>query len=189
MRTAICFTVFWLAAASGAFAQQRPAVDAMSTKRDVIPSCIDFTNLGTVNPKLKNSCPDSQTIGVSNYRGGVHILDRVFHLKHGEERSITFPGDYMAITWVKDWTSDGNDDGSGYLVLTHRDVGGGYILWEVRNASADRFNAFTYTVLINGKIAGHAMDVIGPGQSSRLYAFAPDEKGYLSLEWSRLDPL
>ncbi|MDA9398699.1 MULTISPECIES: hypothetical protein [unclassified Bradyrhizobium] len=178
--------------ASSAFGQQKPAVEQPSLTTEFveksIPACVDWTNLGTTNPKLLNSCGASHTIGVSNYSAGRHILDRVFHLEHGEERPVAFPGDFMAIDWVKGWTPDGADDGARYLTLYHYDAGGGVDLWTVRNNSPDRYNAYQYAVYKNGKRYGTSFGVAKPGETDRLFAFVPGETGQLILEWSRLDP-
>jgi len=186
----LCLTPFIVHAAFAQqkeLPQQQPKITADVNVRPATPSCVDWTNLGTTNVKLLNACGDSHTIGVSNYRAGKHILDRVFHLKHGEERPVASPGDFMAIDWVKDWSNDGPDDGSSFLALWHHDVDG-MDLWEVRNTSAGRYNAFQYIVYKNGRREGASYDVLAPGASSRLYAFFPNEVGQLILEWSRLDP-
>jgi hypothetical protein len=164
-----------------------PDAEARTRKLTPIPACVDFSNLGTNNPKLLNSCDDDHTIGVSNYRAGVHILDRVFHLNRKEERPIAFPGDLMGIDWVKDWTNDGAEVGDAFLHLYHRDLGG-TDLWEVRNNHPSRVVAFNYIIYENGKKNQSTWHALGSGKIDRLHGFTPPDKGFLVLDWARLDP-
>ena len=164
-----------------------PDAEVRTATTPPVPTCVDFTNLGTNNPKLLNSCDDAHTIGVSNYSAGVHILDRVFHLNRKEERPIAFPGDLMAIDWVKDWTNDGPDDGQAFLQLSHRNLGG-TDLWEVKNNHPSRFVAFNYIIYQNAKRDGYTFHALGAGKTDRLFGFYPPDTGFLILDWARLDP-
>lgn len=172
--------------------QQKPSQSDQESKITLkvipsIPSCVDWTNLGTTNPKLVNRCSDSHTIGVTNFSAGRPVKDRVFHLNSGEERPVQFPGDLMVIQWVKDWVSDGPDDGSPLLLISnHKD--GDMVVWEVRNASPDRFNAFQATVYRSGKRDGVAYYAIPPGQTRTIVAMPKLDTGAVILDWSRLDP-
>lgn len=158
-------------------------------KPRTIPSCITFTNLGTVNPKLLNSCKSNHTIGVSNYRAGEHILDRVFHLMGGDERPIAFPGDLMTIEWVKGWVNEGGSDGSGLFHFNKVSDGFGQ-LWTGKNLSPTYYNAISFGIYNKSNVRiGSGEIVIEPGQTDNLYYFFPDDPGFLLLDWARLDPL
>jgi hypothetical protein len=184
MTTAVC-TLPILGVA--AYAQESPNRANIEKARPPI-NCADFTNLGTTNPKLLNSCNDGITVNVVNYdRNGVKVAERVFHLWHKEARPIAFPGYEMFIDWEKGWSNDGADDGSQFLTLWHHDISGSDV-WEARNTSSDRFNAFQAIVYENGRRCCVSYLVLPPGQSGRLYSFYPPDKGTLVLEWSRLDP-
>jgi hypothetical protein len=153
-------------------------------------SCVNFTNLGTNNPKLDNSCPHQVTVAVGDYdAAGNKVGERIFHLSARETRPIAFPGNQMGIEWEKGWASDGVDDGSAFLTLTHHTMAGGSVLWEATNNNPSRFNAAQYRVYENGKKTGAAQPILAPGQTLGLYAFLPGDIGFVVLEWSRLDPL
>jgi hypothetical protein len=78
-----------------AFAAERRSgteIDADFEQSKSLSSCVNFTNLGTVNPKLLNSCNSQATVQVSNYAmNGKKVAERIFHLWRNEERPLAFP--------------------------------------------------------------------------------------------------
>ncbi|MGT2467453.1 hypothetical protein ACVOMV_25095 [Mesorhizobium atlanticum] len=188
MRTLCAFAIIVMAF-QPAFAADTGRVEAKTARGPTLSSgCVDFTNLGTANPKLLNSCNDEKTVQVVNYdKNGNLVATRVFHLWDKETRPLAFPGYQMAIEWEKGWTSDGADDGARFLTLYNHDIDGEDV-WEVRNSSSDRYNAFRYKVYENARLFGSTWYVLMPGQSAKIYGFIPPDKGYLILDWSRLDP-
>lgn len=160
---------------------------------DTAKNCVAFDNLGTNNPRLINPCATDRTVRVLNYDAdGKQVADRIFHMASRTfgkgARPIKMPGVTMFIDWEKGWMNEGGDDGSSFLSVTHHNANGAEV-WEVRNTSADRYNAFSLKVIENGR---HTMDVITalpPGQTGKMFAFMPGEPGAVIVDWSRLDPL
>ncbi|WP_136626035.1 hypothetical protein [Bradyrhizobium macuxiense] len=155
-----------------------------------VSGCVDFTNLGTKNVKLSNSCDESRTVRVVNYdKDGALVADRIFHLLQKETRPIEFPGLNMGIAWEKPWSSDGKDDGSKWLKTYQWTDPLGTNFWGVQNLSPDRFVAYQYTCYTNNKQDGISSNVVGPGQKNdRVWGAAPPDTSFIVLDWSRLDP-
>lgn len=176
------------------------AVEAAAFKFDrnvefqstITSPCVDFTNLGTVNPKIINQCNDvGRTVTVMNFdTNGRPILERILHLERMETRPIQFPGYSMGIRKEEaDWLNKGGDEGSRFFTSYTTDVGGGYYIIYGKNQSADRFLAVLCEVYVNNKYQGTATAAIAPGDSRRFEYIGPNHSAFITLMWARLDPL
>lgn len=177
-----------LVAGSASAEETQDQIKAEIRKIEASGSCVNFSNLGTNNPKLLNNCNEKRTVQVTNYdRNANKVAERVFHLDGRETRPIEFPGYTMGIDWEKGWSSDGAEDGARFINLNNRDLSGSD-LWEARNTSSDRFNAVNFVVYQNGLRYATSSIILPPGQSGRVFVFTPPNTGVLTIDWSRLDP-
>jgi len=160
-----------------------------TTPAPVSTSCVVFSNLGTVDPHILNSCGRGALATVANYSNtGDLILTREFHLMSGEERSLQFPGFHMRVIAATDWDRGTGEDGFAYADLTHTTLNDGQVLWEVHNRNPSRYIAFRAIIVENGVYHGASTASVPPGGSVRIYAFY-FYPGYAYFDWVVLEPL
>ncbi|RWM32609.1 MAG: hypothetical protein EOR77_21505 [Mesorhizobium sp.] len=150
--------------------------------------CVDFTNIGTNNPKILNSCGDFVTAKISNWdKEGRLVATRFFHLNPDMERSLAFPGYQMVVSSIaEDFKQTSGDDGSRFLSLTrHSDRG--FAWWTATNHSGDRFNATSFMARRDGQ-QFEVIYTIEPATSVDIWGWHEDMNPQLYLNWAELDP-
>jgi hypothetical protein len=151
------------------------------------PACVSFRNLKTEKPELFNNCDKPLTIGLASFHGDKYLGTRIFHVWRKTKRPFTFVGDIVAVAWVKDWASEGIDDGSQFLSFSQVQDGPDQ-LWYVKNTSPRQYNAFALKIFYNYyPIANAVHYVLAPNETAPVFNFHNDV-GRVMIEWSRLDP-
>lgn len=150
--------------------------------------CVDFTNIGTNNPKILNSCGDFVTAKVLNWdREGRLVATRYFHLNRDQERPLAFPGYEMAVSSVEPrFKETGGYDGSRFLTVTRRSDDG-FAWWEVTNSSGDRFNATSFMARTDRQ-QFEVIYAIEPATTIRMWGDFEDQHPQFYLKWAELDP-
>lgn len=168
------------------------AVEAVEVKPvgDVVPyhrpKCVNFRNLKTDKPEIFNNCDKPLTIGLASFDGDRYLGTRIYHVWRKTTRPFKSIGDAVVVDWVKDWASEGADDGSQFLSFSQVQDGVDQ-LWYVKNSSP-RHNAFALKLFYNYYGITHAVHyVLAPNETAPVFSFHNDV-GRVMIEWSRLDP-
>jgi len=177
------FTCLALAIGAANAAPKKPVeIAAKVTLSPKTAVCSDFTNLGTRNPKILNSCNYPVTVVVKNYdRRGRLVATRTLHLWDKSTRPIAFPGYTMGIESEKGWSSDGEEDGTRFLRLSHHDVDGDQEVWDAYNSNPGRYLAFECAIYENGRYYGTSYLVLEPGQSAHIFVTILPERSTLGI--------
>jgi hypothetical protein len=169
------------------------AVEAVEVKPvgDVVPyarpKCVTLRNIKTDKPEIFNNCDEPLTIGLASFDGDKYLGTRVFHVWRKTKRVFKPLGTLAAVDWVKDWVSEGADDGSQYLTFSQTQDGVDQ-LWHVKNNSPTQHNAFALKLFYDYYGITHAVHyVLAPNETAPVFSFHNDV-GRVVIDWSRLDP-
>lgn len=157
--------------------------------------CAAFSNLGTVAPTIINNCNRSVVVEVENFdRNARLVAERTIHLRakvgNGPpwERPLLFPGYRMVIESESDWRQGNGEDGTRYLSFREIRRVEGFAVWGAKNSSSDRYLAFQYRIVRNGRSLGSVGWVLEPGERNDRQWGGWADSEYVVTEWAIIDP-